>query len=265
MHDPRIGRFLSIDPLVKKYPYWTPYAFSGNRVIDSRELEGLEPSGVNPNTGVETTANDTYSEHGQWDSQLIYPKSSPSPGAQRGFVEGLWALDRKLKGNEPENYDRERGEWGGFMYMAEGGGSGSPLMTTKPFWVTNEDGSSHSGTIIYGMSASAPGIPKGKDVDDVDDLFDLDGGTLFKEIGSGIGSTTDGFTSDAAQKAMAPVLERFTAADAKQQTLRMVVYINADSSTVVPHTVPNTAHNRQAANKDGFKWMKDFQGPFDAP
>jgi RHS repeat-associated protein len=44
MHDPRIGRFLSIDPLAAKYPYWTPYAFSGNMVIQYRELEGLEPS-----------------------------------------------------------------------------------------------------------------------------------------------------------------------------------------------------------------------------
>jgi hypothetical protein len=43
MHDPRIGRFLSIDPLTRSYPFYSPYAFSGNRVIDSRELEGLEP------------------------------------------------------------------------------------------------------------------------------------------------------------------------------------------------------------------------------
>ena len=42
MHDPRIGRFFSIDPLTTKYPWYSPYAFSGNRVIDSRELEGLE-------------------------------------------------------------------------------------------------------------------------------------------------------------------------------------------------------------------------------
>ena len=43
MHDARIGRFLSIDPLAGKYPQWSPYAFSGNRVIDAVELEGLEP------------------------------------------------------------------------------------------------------------------------------------------------------------------------------------------------------------------------------
>jgi len=42
MHDPRIGRFGSPDPLVSKYPHNSPYAFSENRVIDSRELEGLE-------------------------------------------------------------------------------------------------------------------------------------------------------------------------------------------------------------------------------
>ncbi|MDF3026939.1 MAG: hypothetical protein K0S23_1246 [Fluviicola sp.] len=43
MHDPRIGRFFAIDPLAGKYPYWTPYAFSGNQVIHTVELEGLEP------------------------------------------------------------------------------------------------------------------------------------------------------------------------------------------------------------------------------
>ena len=42
MHDARIGRFLSIDPLAAKYPWNSPYAFSENRVIDAVELEGLE-------------------------------------------------------------------------------------------------------------------------------------------------------------------------------------------------------------------------------
>ena len=48
MHDARVGRFLSVDPLTAKYPHWTPYAFSGNRVIDSKEIEGLEPATLNP-------------------------------------------------------------------------------------------------------------------------------------------------------------------------------------------------------------------------
>jgi RHS repeat-associated protein len=42
MHDPRIGRFLSRDPLSSSYPHNSPYAFAENRVIDGVELEGLE-------------------------------------------------------------------------------------------------------------------------------------------------------------------------------------------------------------------------------
>ena len=42
MHDPRIGRFLSLDPLARDYPHNSPYAFSENRVVDGVELEGLE-------------------------------------------------------------------------------------------------------------------------------------------------------------------------------------------------------------------------------
>ncbi len=42
MHDPRVGRFLSRDPMSKSYPWNSPYAFAENRVIDGIELEGLE-------------------------------------------------------------------------------------------------------------------------------------------------------------------------------------------------------------------------------
>jgi len=44
MHDSRIGRFFAVDPLTDKYPYYSPYQFSGNRPIDCVELEGLEPA-----------------------------------------------------------------------------------------------------------------------------------------------------------------------------------------------------------------------------
>jgi len=42
-YDPTFARFFNVDPLAEKYPTWAPYVFSGNRVIDARELEGLEP------------------------------------------------------------------------------------------------------------------------------------------------------------------------------------------------------------------------------
>jgi RHS repeat-associated protein len=42
MHDARLGRFLSLDPLAPEYAHNSPYAFSENRVIDAVELEGRE-------------------------------------------------------------------------------------------------------------------------------------------------------------------------------------------------------------------------------
>jgi RHS repeat-associated protein len=44
MHDPRLGRFFAIDPLTADYPWYTPYSFSGNKVIAFKELEGAEES-----------------------------------------------------------------------------------------------------------------------------------------------------------------------------------------------------------------------------
>ncbi|WP_443938752.1 RHS repeat domain-containing protein [Pedobacter sp. MW01-1-1] len=43
IYDPRIGRFLSVDPLVKDYAYYTPYSFAGNMPIEAIDLDGLEP------------------------------------------------------------------------------------------------------------------------------------------------------------------------------------------------------------------------------
>ena len=42
IHDARIGRFLSIDPLTGNYPYNSPYSFCENTPIAFVELEGLE-------------------------------------------------------------------------------------------------------------------------------------------------------------------------------------------------------------------------------
>ncbi|WP_054508748.1 DUF6443 domain-containing protein [Chryseobacterium sp. ERMR1:04] len=46
-YDSTMGRFFNVDPLSEKYNTWSTYAFSGNRIIDARELEGLEPKIVN--------------------------------------------------------------------------------------------------------------------------------------------------------------------------------------------------------------------------
>lgn len=42
IYDPRLGRFLSVDPLFKGYPWYTPYQFAGNMPIWAIDLDGLE-------------------------------------------------------------------------------------------------------------------------------------------------------------------------------------------------------------------------------
>lgn len=42
IYDPRIAKFLSVDPLTPKYPELTPYQFASNRPIDGIDQDGLE-------------------------------------------------------------------------------------------------------------------------------------------------------------------------------------------------------------------------------
>jgi RHS repeat-associated protein len=47
IYDPRLGRFLSVDPLMKKFPWYTPYQFAGNSPIGNIDLDGLEDYNYN--------------------------------------------------------------------------------------------------------------------------------------------------------------------------------------------------------------------------
>jgi RHS repeat-associated protein len=42
IYDPRIGKFLRVDPLSRNYPYLSPYAFAENDVIRCIDLDGAE-------------------------------------------------------------------------------------------------------------------------------------------------------------------------------------------------------------------------------
>lgn len=42
IYNPNLGRFLSVDPLTKSYPFYTPYQFAGNKPIWAIDLDGLE-------------------------------------------------------------------------------------------------------------------------------------------------------------------------------------------------------------------------------
>jgi hypothetical protein len=57
----RIGRFWSVDPLAAKYPHYSPYQFSGNRLTDMVELEGLEPKEAGKEVGETREAPQSWS------------------------------------------------------------------------------------------------------------------------------------------------------------------------------------------------------------
>ena len=42
VYDPRIGKFLSVDPFAKKFAYYSPYQFAGNTPIQAIDLDGQE-------------------------------------------------------------------------------------------------------------------------------------------------------------------------------------------------------------------------------
>ena len=50
VYDPRLGRFLSVDPLQKQFPALSSYQYSGNNPIATVDLDGLEPAAINPGT-----------------------------------------------------------------------------------------------------------------------------------------------------------------------------------------------------------------------
>jgi RHS repeat-associated protein len=78
IYDPRLGRWLSLDPLMAKYPHNSPYAFSENRVADSRELEGLERIG---STSYNVESNDSF--------ERIDKKLGYTPGTMQIFNPGI--------------------------------------------------------------------------------------------------------------------------------------------------------------------------------
>ncbi|PWV56693.1 RHS repeat-associated core domain-containing protein [Chitinophaga sp. S165] len=49
VYDPRLGKFLSVDPLTQEYPWYTPYQFAGNKPIKYVDRDGEEES--DPDTG----------------------------------------------------------------------------------------------------------------------------------------------------------------------------------------------------------------------
>ena len=79
MHDTRLGRFFAVDPLVKCYPHYTPYSFSGNKVIAFIELEGLE----------EIYYGGVFAEYGYSNSDRIANETTTMKNAVKEFQSAM--------------------------------------------------------------------------------------------------------------------------------------------------------------------------------
>jgi RHS repeat-associated protein len=76
IYNPSLGRFLSIDPLIKKYPMLTPYQFSSDNPIANIDLDGLEGNGSN---GAPTTTTVPASAIPSGRVDKDHPSPAPDP------------------------------------------------------------------------------------------------------------------------------------------------------------------------------------------
>jgi RHS repeat-associated protein len=98
VHDARLGRFFSIDPLAPNYPRNAPYAFSENDVIRAVELEGAEKKIV--------IHHQTMHGGGEYGFGLLFGQGLPGlkqayAGAIAAEHENIVRVALGLKSNEP--------------------------------------------------------------------------------------------------------------------------------------------------------------------
>ncbi len=59
-YEPQLGRFISVDGLATKFPWWTPYQFAGDMPTKYVDLDGMEPASYDPQTQSIYQANAIY-------------------------------------------------------------------------------------------------------------------------------------------------------------------------------------------------------------
>ncbi|WP_053077126.1 DUF6443 domain-containing protein [Chryseobacterium sp. BLS98] len=75
---PELGRFFNVDPLSEKYAYQSHYNFSENRVVDGRELEGLEVVLTKDITINKVAHNGTYADNPNTKTIHVFAHGNPT-------------------------------------------------------------------------------------------------------------------------------------------------------------------------------------------
>jgi RHS repeat-associated protein len=125
-NDPRTGRMWSVDPLSRKYPHNSPYAFSENRVIDALELEGREALLLikreldDGSTVFKIIADYTVKNNAKSDFQLRVPVGTVGNDAEQIFKtdgNGVQDFGYKELQNEYGNGSFQKGSGSNDLYV----------------------------------------------------------------------------------------------------------------------------------------------------
>ena len=102
IYDPRLGRFLRVDPITADYPELTPYQFASNTPIAAIDIDGLE--GIIPTYGMEhafpALAKYTAEQTARYNQNLKIKAKSEAAGAVAGatFYVGVFAFSHLVRG-----------------------------------------------------------------------------------------------------------------------------------------------------------------------
>ncbi|MCT2561808.1 RHS repeat domain-containing protein [Chryseobacterium herbae] len=120
---PELGRFFNVDPLSEKYAYQSHYNFSENRVVDGRELEGLEwvsaliravplleNSSVKPSPIVETVTKTTETTGKVTNEHHLIPRQHKNHEIVRQAREEGYKFEGKENKLTVEKFNKTTGE-----------------------------------------------------------------------------------------------------------------------------------------------------------
>lgn len=139
IYDARIARFLSIDPLTKDYPWYTPYQFAGNKPICAIDLDGLEEYYVifNIETGKETKVD--IKTHKEVIADRIYKIDDDHGPLGDGFLFQI-NLNGRLYSEQYINSNKEDISW-----------ALTPKMGSNESWEKNARWEGQEGFLHYSL------------------------------------------------------------------------------------------------------------------
>lgn len=191
IHDTRLGRFLSVDPLAPDYPWNSPYAFAENDVIGCIDLEGLERLVVTGTFGggAETRtrgASDWLRKTAQWGAAMQYPSA--------GIAVGWFTYGGTNISTNSGRTARHMGE-NGNMTTREGGETNAfrhvfwQATITSQFgsMIAEEFGNAHEGVRINEGVHIDWSQPLVQDLPAADDVVDFLNNDIGRQVGTKLG------------------------------------------------------------------------------